>query len=104
VTCAGQAAGDQAAGDDQGVGWADDYLLTPAEAAEILRTKPAILARFSNAGGIPAVRVERGHRRYRWGDVRAVAGLHAFRPPPIVPLVNRQTIPWPLHMRHPATL
>jgi excisionase family DNA binding protein len=51
----------------------DDRLLTPAEAAALLRVDPQALARWAKAGKIAYGRTGGGHRRYWLSDCQAMA-------------------------------
>lgn len=50
-------------------------LLTPAEAARVLRVDPKTMARWEKLGFIEAVRTPGGHRRYLKHDVGRLAGI-----------------------------
>jgi excisionase family DNA binding protein len=49
-----------------------ERLLTPAEAAGMLRVDPSTVSRWHRQGLIPGLRTPGGHRRFRESDVRAL--------------------------------
>jgi excisionase family DNA binding protein len=49
----------------------DDALLRSSEVARLLNVTPKTVWRWATQEGLPTVRTLGGHRRYRWGDVRA---------------------------------
>ena len=50
----------------------DDVLLRPGEVSRLLGVDPKTLTRWADSGRLPAVVLPSGHRRYRFGEVRAV--------------------------------
>jgi excisionase family DNA binding protein len=54
------------------VGPGDDVLLRPGEVSRLLGVDPKTLTRWADSGRLPAVVLPSGHRRYRFGEVRAV--------------------------------
>jgi excisionase family DNA binding protein len=48
----------------------DTRLLTPAEAAAILRVDPKTVTRWARDGKLPSIRTPGGHRRYSESHVR----------------------------------
>ena len=57
---------------DQPVAPGDDVLLRPGEVSRLLGVDPKTLTRWADSGRLPAVVLPSGHRRYRFGEVRAV--------------------------------
>jgi hypothetical protein len=53
---------------------ADDMLLKPHEAADILGITTDYLRRITEAGKVPCTLTPTGFRRYRRGDIEALAG------------------------------
>ena len=49
-----------------------ERLLTPAEAAGMLRVDPSTVSRWHRQGLIPGLRTPGGHRRFRESDIRAL--------------------------------
>jgi transposase len=49
-----------------------DYLLKPQEVANIFGVRTTTVALWARAGRLPHTLTVRGHRRYRWADVRAL--------------------------------
>jgi excisionase family DNA binding protein len=47
-------------------------LLRPGEVSRLLGVDPKTLTRWADSGRLPAVVLPSGHRRYRFGEVRAV--------------------------------
>lgn len=52
---------------------ARDRLLTPGEVARLFSVTPKTIARWHDAGALPAVRTPGGHRRFAARDVAALA-------------------------------
>ena len=52
----------------------NDYLITPAEAATILRVSPRTLWRWQAKGHITPQRLPNGYRRFRLEDIERLAG------------------------------
>jgi excisionase family DNA binding protein len=48
----------------------DNRLLTPAEAAAMLRVDPKTVTRWARDGKLPSIRTPGGHRRYNESEVR----------------------------------
>jgi excisionase family DNA binding protein len=49
----------------------DAEMLSPSDLAHLLGVHPKTVARWATHGDLPSFRTMGGHRRYRWGDVRA---------------------------------
>jgi excisionase family DNA binding protein len=52
-------------------------LLTPGEAADILRVDPSTLREWVRRDKLECVTLPGGHRRYRRADIERLAGLEA---------------------------
>jgi excisionase family DNA binding protein len=53
-----------------------EYLMTPAEVAQIFRVDPKTVSRWAMSGRVGSVRTPGGHRRFHRGEVAALlAGL-----------------------------
>lgn len=51
-------------------------LLTPSEAARLLRVSPVTIRLWARTGKLPARTTPGGHRRFEYGDLQAFAGRH----------------------------
>jgi excisionase family DNA binding protein len=56
-----------------------DRLLTPKEAAALIRVEPQTLARWARAGRLSFATTGGGHRRYWQSDVEEMAGVRGQR-------------------------
>lgn len=59
----------------------DEQLLTPAEAAKIFHVSPITIRHWANTGVLNAVVTPGGHRRFRLGDVLALAEANSTTAP-----------------------
>lgn len=74
--------------------WAelDERLLSGLDVARLLNIHPNTVRRLGDLGAIPYVRVlERGDRRYRFGDVRAYLARLSGNSPGIIRRMIRHT-------------
>jgi excisionase family DNA binding protein len=59
--------------------FAYEQLLTPSEVADLFRVDPKTVTRWANAGKLTSIRTMGGHRRYRAGEVAALAAFSEHR-------------------------
>ena len=55
----------------------DDKLLKRGEVAKMFGVNARTVTRWSDRGLLPFIQTPTGQRRYRYGDVKAAAAIHA---------------------------
>jgi excisionase family DNA binding protein len=48
-----------------------DAILRTRDVADLFGVQPRVVARWADAGKLPSFRTLGGHRRFRWGELRA---------------------------------